>query len=290
MAAAPARRIVRPAKGQSQEVLGSVHMSKRKSSDSGGEDLLNIEQAAKLLNVSKASLRRWTDAGRISCYRVGAQRARRFRREDLLAFIGGPADKSARGRAGVETTEARHSSVNRARLGGLELKYTHHICALYGRPAGRLKLAVPLLDEGLQVGDVCFLIGTEAARGQILEALQRSCPNVDAALERGQLVLPELRHGKDRMLDALEEMFLAATSSGNRKLRLVGDMHWALATGWDLTELYQYELEYNNTLGHRFPVISLCQYDVDAFSGRAVLDALKSHEDTYQYPIGHFCL
>ena len=50
------------------------------------EDLLDIKQAARFLNVSEASLRRWTNSGRLACLRVGRRRERRFRRDDLLAF------------------------------------------------------------------------------------------------------------------------------------------------------------------------------------------------------------
>jgi excisionase family DNA binding protein len=43
-------------------------------------------QAARYLGVSLATIRRWTDAGHISCYRTpGGQR--RFAREQLEAFI-----------------------------------------------------------------------------------------------------------------------------------------------------------------------------------------------------------
>ena len=35
-------------------------------------DLLNIKEAAALLKVSEASLRRWTNAGRLACLRLGA--------------------------------------------------------------------------------------------------------------------------------------------------------------------------------------------------------------------------
>ena len=34
------------------------------------DELLDIEQAAKFLNVSETSIRRWTNAGRLACYRV----------------------------------------------------------------------------------------------------------------------------------------------------------------------------------------------------------------------------
>ena len=43
-------------------------------------------EAARYLGVSLATVRRWTDAGHIACYRTpGAQR--RFSREQLDAFI-----------------------------------------------------------------------------------------------------------------------------------------------------------------------------------------------------------
>src|SRR6266436_5496799 len=51
-------------------------------------ELLDIREAAALLRVSETSLRRWTNAGRLPCLRVGGRRERRFRRADLLAFMG----------------------------------------------------------------------------------------------------------------------------------------------------------------------------------------------------------
>src|SRR3982074_2152102 len=50
-------------------------------------DLLDIGEAARFLNVSETSLRRWTNAGALPCLRVGRRRERRFRRADLLAFM-----------------------------------------------------------------------------------------------------------------------------------------------------------------------------------------------------------
>ena len=44
---------------------------------------------AELLGVSVNTVRRWTDAGRLACLRVGMKRERRFRRADLLAFFRG---------------------------------------------------------------------------------------------------------------------------------------------------------------------------------------------------------
>lgn len=60
--------------------LGQIRMSDH-------EDLLDIKQAARFLQVSETSLRRWTNAGQLACLRVGRKRERRFRRADLLAFM-----------------------------------------------------------------------------------------------------------------------------------------------------------------------------------------------------------
>src|SRR3954463_16496968 len=54
-------------------------------------DLLDIREAAEFLRVSETSLRRWTNAGRLRCLRIGGRRERRFRRSDLLAFLGSDA-------------------------------------------------------------------------------------------------------------------------------------------------------------------------------------------------------
>lgn len=254
------------------------------------EELLSINQAAELLNVSEASLRRWTNSGKMPCYRVGTQRARRFRRDDLVAFLGSPLEKVSQARNVDQPNDARLQARNHVQGIGTDIEYGHHICAIYGRPAGRLKLSVPLLSKGLKAGDVCFLNGDQRAKELILDALREVYPNVSGAIEDRRLIFPSLKNNKEQMLDQLEELFLKATHSGERKLRLVGDMQWARSIGWDEQEIYEFELKYNNTLGHRFPIISLCQYDVEIFSGRGILDALKSHEDTYQYPIGKYCL
>ena len=50
-------------------------------------ELLDIGEAADFLNVSEASLRRWTNDGLLPCLRIGRRRERRFRRADLLAFM-----------------------------------------------------------------------------------------------------------------------------------------------------------------------------------------------------------
>ncbi len=168
------------------------------------------------------------------------------------------------------------------------LDYGSHLCALYDSSLGQQKLAVPLLADGLRRGDICYLVATPDVQSGLLQHLRDVDLNVEAALDCGQLVVTEGMASGPAMLDYLHRQFTLATRSGSRSLRLVGDMLWTMARGWKLSELTAYELGYNNSLGHQFPVVSLCQYDVRTFSGTGVLGALRCHEDTFRYPLARF--
>jgi excisionase family DNA binding protein len=49
--------------------------------------MLTITEAADLLGVSCASLRRYSNEGKIKAYRVGSGKHRRFRKRDVLEYL-----------------------------------------------------------------------------------------------------------------------------------------------------------------------------------------------------------
>lgn len=49
--------------------------------------LLNIHEAATFLHVSESSVRRWSNSGKLKCYRVGEARLRRYTKRDIQAFL-----------------------------------------------------------------------------------------------------------------------------------------------------------------------------------------------------------
>jgi excisionase family DNA binding protein len=51
------------------------------------EGLLTLDEAAAYLGVAKITLRRWTRDGHLVCVRIGKRGDRRFRRQDLDAYI-----------------------------------------------------------------------------------------------------------------------------------------------------------------------------------------------------------
>jgi excisionase family DNA binding protein len=244
-------------------------------------DLMNIKEAAAVLKVSEASLRRWTNAGRLACLRLGAKGERRFRREDLMSFL----DDRAATTAPVRSPSAHPAEVQ---LEGINIAYGNHICTLYENDLGRLKWSVPFLADGLRNGDACFLIAEKPVRDEILDQIRQANNGVTEALDQGRLILSDGVAGGQAMCEFVEHSLVMATRSGTQSFRLIGDMTWCLRLGMSVDELIEYEARYDHTIAHRFPVVSLCQYDVREFSGSAILNALKCHEDTFNYPLSRF--
>ena len=56
-------------------------------SEKQNERMLTLAEACRLLNVHIGTLRRWSDQGRVPSYRVGRNRSRRFREEDISALL-----------------------------------------------------------------------------------------------------------------------------------------------------------------------------------------------------------
>ena len=247
------------------------------------ETLLNIKQAAKILNVSEISLRRWSNSGKLPCLRVGVRRERRFRAVDLFTYL-------EQGNSTDNKVEIGHQCgrVAQILLQGISIDYGSHLCSFYDTDAGRLKLALPFLLGGIESGERCFLVASPEVQTIILNELRATRPHLDQDIEDGHLVVMDGLSDGEAMYQFFEESFLKASKQGIQGLRVLGDMAWALQKGISIEALSDFEARYNQGLGHCFPVVSLCQYDARVFSGRAIVGALKCHNDTFQYPLAHF--
>lgn len=252
------------------------------SKEKDGE-LLNIAQAARFLNVSAVSLRRWTRSGELACLRVGPKNERRFRQEDLQAYL--------RKSAMPEVAADAHGNASRSTqvdLEGIAIDHGSHLCSVYKSDLGRVKLAVPFLSEGLGKGEHCFLVAGAEAASHILETLRSTCRDLDHRIANGDLVVLQGEDSAAAMYAYFESALVEGTRTSGKSMRILGDMAWALDRKLDIDELIDFELRFNQFLAHQFPVVSLCQYDARRFSGVAILDALKCHDDTFKYPLGRF--
>lgn len=244
----------------------------RRATRSDPGELLDIKEAAAFLKVSQASLRRWTNAGKLACLRVGGRRERRFRRADLLAFL----ERAA-------TVGPERASRGHAVIDGCLVEHGTHLCGLYDSEAARAHQAAGFLADGFHPGTVCYLVTETASRDEVLEVLRKRRPALDADIQEGRLILASYADSGDEQLAFWERRFLDATGAGAQSARVVGDV-WGLAGGVTPEAVVQYERGYEERIARRFPVVTLCQYDVRRFSGVALLQALKGHPDTFRYP------
>ncbi len=248
-------------------------------------DLLNIKQAAQFLNVSEISIRRWTDSGKLSCLRIGGRRERRFKQQDLTNFleVQSRSELDVRGVKGVADDK-----VTKIFLEGIAIDYGNHLCSLYETDIGRVKLSVPFLADGLRAGDKCFLVATKATQKVILDALSETYPATSSDIANSRLILSDGMTTSDGFYDYLEHHFLQSSRQGDQYMRVLGDMAWAIDMGMSTDDLMSFEMRYNHSLAKKFAVVSLCQYDSRKFTGTEIVKALKTHEDTFQFPLSRF--
>lgn len=242
-------------------------------------DLLDIGEAAKFLNVSEASLRRWTNAGTLPCLRVGRRRERRFRREDLLAFMENqPSHPSLEGR--FPTTPSSPSLLE----GSTILIPGDHLSGFYGSDLGLATLSVRFILDGLQEGSMVYVTASLRSIKRITGYLKKKRPAIQRDIAVGKLLFCEYRNGPRAQIKDFELHLNKAAAEGAQSFRVFGDT-WEMRKKVTAQKFAEYEAIYDQYIARRYPVVTLCAYDVRKFSGVDVLDALKAHRDTFRYPL-----
>jgi transcriptional repressor of dcmA and dcmR len=244
------------------------------------EKLLNTKEAAALLRVSEASVRRWSDAGVLPARRIGGRRDRRFTESDLLGFLATSEFVSASRAESVQTT------VN---VGGVPVPLHTHLATFYNTDAGRLRLTVPFFAEGLRAGQPCFLVASDEVYEAYVDALANQ-PGVDveAALREGRLVTASGPGSDvDGALSFWEQCCWRAVGRGPTVVRINGEMACARKGFSSDADMMRFEVAFN-VLARRFPMVALCQYDVRQFDGEVVFQAMRAHPDLYSLHLGSF--
>jgi transcriptional repressor of dcmA and dcmR len=242
-------------------------------------ELLDIAEAARFLNVSETSLRRWTNGGLLPCLRIGRRRERRFRRADLLAFMEHQPGQQHDGKEKGRSTSA--DILNDEPVASI---HGNHLCGIYGSDAGRLSLVVPFLLQGLREKSVCFLIAPSRAQREILKAMERKRPSLPSEIKAGRLIVSEHQKSPADQVRFLENRMAYAEAAGVESFRLFGDM-WGLRQLVSARQMVELELGFERLLVARYPLVAICAYDARRFSGLELLDALRDHEDTRRVPL-----
>lgn len=237
------------------------------------DSLLDIRQAAEFLGVSETSLRRWTNAGRLPCVRIGSRSDRRFWRSDLLALL---RDQRAPWTAGAEVERVASWQLQRP---GPLLSHSH-ACTFYASPEERARQAAAFLADGLHEGSRCFHVGDSAAHAAVLPVVEglRALNESDLGAAKSALVCSSYANDSRSQVRYWQTALAEAVSRGSRELRVVGDVSSApFASAATFEQVLTYEAEYDREIALRFPVVTLCQYDVRRLSATEALRLLELH-------------
>jgi excisionase family DNA binding protein len=248
-------------------------MSKVQINDS----LLNTKEAARLLRVSEASIRRWSDSGLLPGRRVGRRRERRFERSELERFLG------------QATGMGRDAPTASFVVGGVSIPLRGHFAPIYSSDDSALRLTVPFLADGLRAGETSFLV----AQGEILERYSAALaaePGVDLeqAEKSGRFVILSWEGASATdVIARWQKLFDRALAARPAVLRVAGDMGSERQMFGSDVEMMEYEEAYDR-MARRYPLVTLCAYDARQFSGETMLRMLKAHPDMFQQHLGLF--
>src|SRR5690348_1309414 len=100
------------------------------------DKLFDTRDAARFLQVSEASIRRWADSGLLPVSRVGKRRVRRFREEDLFRYVRRNDPSPTFGTSHPEAA---------IRLQEMTITVGEHLLILYSEDDRRGRLELPFL-------------------------------------------------------------------------------------------------------------------------------------------------
>jgi excisionase family DNA binding protein len=241
------------------------------------QELLNTAEAARFLRVSQASIRRWSDGGLLASLRVGRRRERRFAETDLVEFLN---------RAEKPSALAQRAVIH---VGGVPIPVPGHLATFYRSDAGRMRLTVPFIADGLRSDQPCFLAATEDLLKVYIEVLKNQEGfDLNRAIASGQFTATGFDGATvDRAVAFWEGKFADILSHGPSVIRHVGEMAAVRRMFPSEDEMLRFEEAYE-VMCRRYPVAAICQYDVREFDGVAMLRVLKAHPDLFDRRLATF--
>src|SRR5260370_3128877 len=109
-------------------------------------------------------------------------------------------------------------------LEGMAITLGSHLGSFYTTDAGRLRLGLPFLRDGIQAGQACVLFALPDVREQYVRALQREGIDVEAAKRSGLLTMLTVGSlSPDEFIALLEGTFIDITRQRLGPFRFLGE-------------------------------------------------------------------
>ncbi len=169
------------------------------------------------------------------------------------------------------------------RLAGRTISQTNHVCAFFNSREEQNKVLMPFFKDGYDQGEKLFHVVDSRLHEQHRCACQQGGIDTDAAETSGQLeihdweetYLKDAYFDGERMIRIIEDM-LASSRARYQRVRVTGNMEWALKTVPGVKDVIEYETKLNYVLP-KYPDTFVCVYDLNRHSGSVVMDILRTH-------------
>jgi excisionase family DNA binding protein len=237
--------------------------------------LLNITEAAVYLNVSKATIRRWTDDGRLACLRLGARNERRFLEVDLRELITEPKSN--------QQVPATSEYMSRSVLGS----NSGHQCIVSNTTDEEWASLAPAILTALQEGAQVLIVEVSDRRKRLEELLKAQGLSAPKLLESHALECVSIEESYflsgefhwDRAVAFVESAILTAKARGFEKVLIIGaDSGQADSIGQGYAEeMKKYELALDDMLSRHPRATVLCPYTASEISAQLMIQGFLTH-------------
>jgi len=259
------------------------------------ERLLTIEEAARYLNVSKTSLRRWTNSGNLPCHRVGVRGERRFAVSDLASILvssAAAATKDTPSPAGGKREDFRDAGTATpgaspmacidaaAAAGG-----SRHVCSHFSSPDEWWRMFRPfVVHHAARGAPITYLHDattperfSELLRAEGFDPVELARRKLLEFVPAPQAYLPDGRFAVEGMLAFVESAILGHLARGHRTMLISGEMTWSLRGAPGSDGMNEYEERLNDVMA-RYPGVTInCQYDMERLGARITLESICVH-------------
>ena len=241
--------------------------------------LLTLDEASTYLAVSKTTLRRWTNEGRLACHRVGPRNERRFDADVLDMFVA----------SGVsETSELRAPTISGLSGGAKEADSdltSRHICLFVGRHAERWEAFRPFFLNHFYAGKPTIYIHTASTREELMDRIRDEGLDPHELKHRGLLTLipasdaylKNTAFTPEFMVAFMRLQIIRKRAENQASHLITGEMDWFFTETPGVETMHDYEAALNDLLIEHPQTTIVCQYDLSKFSGIDVMKACCSH-------------
>jgi hypothetical protein len=144
------------------------------------------------------------------------------------------------------------------------------------------------MRDGLLAGQTVVLRAKPDVREEYFAALHNDGVDAAETIRTGLLMLyPEIPGSAAEQVARFEQLLTAATRKRPGPVRLMADVLANVETLGSVAEHLVVEQQIG-PLFKRFPVVTICAYDVRAFDGVTVIEALKLHSDIFGPQVGYW--